>query len=327
MSPLTVLSLLLAVASAEEFSSGDFPHARLSNGKVELVVYLPDNEKGFYRGVRFDRSAFVAWASFKGHTWFGSWQEIKKPDHHDNVMGTAGEFGMGINGMSPPLGFAEAKEGEPFLKIGVGVLAKGNQGNYLFYGHYKVVRAGEWKVKRKKKSIECRQEVRDINGYGYLFTKRIKLMSSGFTIEHVLQNIGLRPIVQTYYSHNFIKIDDHPIGPDYRITYPYEIVSTTDLKDLFKIHGKVMTVLRRFSPKEAYGTEFKKHDLPASHNAVLVENTKTGAALRINGDSAISRYHFFAIGAVVCPEPFVTLRIAPGKKLNWSDTYDLIVKE
>jgi len=44
---------------------------------------------------------------------------------HDNVSGTAGEFGMGIaDNVPPPLGFDEAKPGDCFVKIGVGVLRR-----------------------------------------------------------------------------------------------------------------------------------------------------------------------------------------------------------
>jgi len=41
------------------------------------------------------------------------------------------------------MGFAEASAGETFIKIGVGLLRKGDSNEYLFHGDYEIARAGE----------------------------------------------------------------------------------------------------------------------------------------------------------------------------------------
>ena len=45
---------------AQTYSPRDYPATELSNGVLRAKVYLPDAEKGFYRGTRFD------WAGVMG---------------------------------------------------------------------------------------------------------------------------------------------------------------------------------------------------------------------------------------------------------------------
>ena len=49
----------------------EFPQVVIANKLLKATVYLPDAEKGFYRGTRFDWSGMVAQAEYKGHTFFG----------------------------------------------------------------------------------------------------------------------------------------------------------------------------------------------------------------------------------------------------------------
>jgi hypothetical protein len=41
---------------------------------------------------------------------------------------------------------SEARAGESFIKIGVGLLAKGQSEDYLFHENYRLIRAGEWGI-------------------------------------------------------------------------------------------------------------------------------------------------------------------------------------
>ncbi len=53
---------------------------------------------------------------WSGHTFFGEWKQSRHdPNGSDDVVGSAEEFGM-----SAPLGYADAKPGETFIKIDVG---------------------------------------------------------------------------------------------------------------------------------------------------------------------------------------------------------------
>src|SRR5689334_67880 len=101
-------------------ASGDdplsYPHAVLTNGALTLTVLLPDASRGYYRGSRFDWSGLVARAECGGHSLFAPWKSPHDPTDPEGAFGTAEEFGM-----KGPDGYTEAKAGETFLKIGVGL--------------------------------------------------------------------------------------------------------------------------------------------------------------------------------------------------------------
>jgi hypothetical protein len=53
-----------------------------------------------------------------------------------------------------------------------------------------------------------------------------------------------------------------------------------------------------------------------------VENLKTGAGVKITGDQPILKLVFWASPATVCPEPFIQVKVEPGKELQWKIYYE-----
>src|ERR1700675_1583333 len=111
---LAVVVCLAAVFAAPPAESPkDAPQTVLKNDRLRMVVYLPDPEKGYYRGPRFDWSGVVGKVEFAGHTLFGEWKDGHDPETHDDLCGTAEEFGN-----KTPLGYDDAKTDAAFYKIG-----------------------------------------------------------------------------------------------------------------------------------------------------------------------------------------------------------------
>jgi hypothetical protein len=55
-----------------------YPQTEISNGVLGAKIYLPDAEKGFYRGMRFDWAGVMAsldYLDYKGHGYFGPFFE------------------------------------------------------------------------------------------------------------------------------------------------------------------------------------------------------------------------------------------------------------
>ena len=78
----------------------------LKNDKLKVKVYLPDAEKGFYRGTRFDWAGVFGEIEFAGHKIFGPWKDTHDPTNHDDIIGPCEEFGI-----DKPLGYDDAKVG------------------------------------------------------------------------------------------------------------------------------------------------------------------------------------------------------------------------
>jgi len=47
------------ISPCADISHGDHPKEKLSNGKLDVVVFLPDKDNGYYRSTRFDWSGLV----------------------------------------------------------------------------------------------------------------------------------------------------------------------------------------------------------------------------------------------------------------------------
>src|SRR6478735_6037643 len=98
MTPLVALMLFAPAA--------DPPRHTLAGDGIKLTIDLPDPAAGFYRGTRFDWSGIVATAEVGGHTVFGYWKPTHDPGNHDDVPGTAEEFGHDepLNYTAAPVG-------------------------------------------------------------------------------------------------------------------------------------------------------------------------------------------------------------------------------
>ncbi|TWU64608.1 hypothetical protein [Crateriforma conspicua] len=319
---------LLAFASAvcaDTFDWQRYPTVVLTDGPVKARVYMPDQQRGINRGVRFDRSGFVGRVEYRGHRWFGPWHEMDDPSRNDNVMGTAGEFGMGTAGMPSPLGFNEAEEGQAFIKIGVGRVKKQGE-HYRFGGAYEAIEEPPWKVKQESNRLEFRQELNHGGPWPYEYSKQIIVDDDipGFRIEYELTNLGSHPIQQTYYAHNFISIDDQSIGPDCELKFGVPMNPEKDRPEV-SFSDQMMTFLRPMPEGRSFLLQMSGGPFPVSANQVTVRNRQTGAGLRITGDASLERFHVWCTDRVICPEPFVKVHVAPGETFSWNDTYELLV--
>ena len=96
----------------------EFPHAEISNDFVRMQLYLPDTDKGYYRATRFEWSGIIASLEYQGHQYFGEWKSTHDPLFHEDLTGPVEAA------ITPGLGYTEAKPGETFVRIGVGILEK-----------------------------------------------------------------------------------------------------------------------------------------------------------------------------------------------------------
>ncbi len=85
----------------------DVPQLSISNGLVHALIDLPDADKGWYRGSRFDWSGVIPCLSYDGHTYFNPWRPTHDPMGHDSLAGPVEEFNSLES--KAPLGFDDAK--------------------------------------------------------------------------------------------------------------------------------------------------------------------------------------------------------------------------
>lgn len=297
-------------------------HHTLSNAGMKISVVVP-GAAGTYRGTRFSWAGIISEVIWGEHHLFGPWQPGPLPlDLHDNVSGTAGEFGMGSAGMPPPLGFDEAAPGGRFVKIGVGILRRPDTRPYQFHRAYELVEAPPWEVSADSRRVDMRQRL-ELDGLGYDYTHAIELVpgASAFITRHRLTNTGGKPIHQTHYSHNLVVLDRQPVGPDYEVIFPFTPGPAFEEASDAVLQGNHLGFRRPF--QKAIIAMLTGFTGDAADNQFMVRNRRTGLALKVAGDRPVLRYHFFAVPGAVCPEPFVEISAAPGETIVWEHRYEL----
>ncbi len=300
----------------------DAPHAEISNGLVNAKLYLPDSEHGYYRGVRFDWSGVISRLDYAGHNYFGVWFPKYEPTLHDAITGPVEEF----RSEDGALGYREAKPGDMFVKIGVGVLEKPDAKPYEFTRDYRIVTTGVWIVRPHSDSVEFTQELKGVNGYAYVYSKRVRLAKGKpqLILEHTLRNTGKRAIETQVYNHDFYVIDGQPTGPAFSIRFPFKPRAVGDLKGAAEIRGNDVVYLRELAPgnKDSVATYVEGFGDDADDNDIRVENSKAAAGVREMGDHPIAKLYLWSVRTTVCPEAYISLNIAPRKKATWQVTYD-----
>jgi hypothetical protein len=307
------------------------PEATISNGIITAKLYLPDAKLGYYQGTRFDWSGVINSLEYSGHDFYGPWFTKSDPAVTDFAyQGVDIAVGIPSGSMGPaeefqlPLGYDQAKAGQTFVKIGVGVLRKIDDTPYSPYKRFTIVDPGKWTVHAAANSIEFTQDLTDPEGYGYRYRKTIRLLEGKpqMRIEHALRNTGKLPIKSRVYDHNFLVLDHVSTGPDYTVTVPYEIKPTRAPDARFaEVRGKQLTYVKMLENQDRLATGLPGFGGDASDYDFRIENRRAGAGLRIQGDRPLQNASLWSIRSVMSVEPFIEVSADPGNEFTWSYTY------
>ncbi len=314
---ILVLALLAATVSA-----ADFPEAEISNGVVTAKFYLPDAEKGYYRGTRFDWSGVIYSLRTLGHEYFGQWFDRYDPKLHDAIQGPVEEFRSADGG----IGYSDAAPGGTFVRIGVGTVRKPEgEHEYQMFKTYEIVDGGKWTVHKRRDQIEFTHELRGADGYAYRYSKTVRLVKGKpeMILEHALKNTGTKTIRTEQYDHNFFMMDSQPTGPDASVRFPFDLKPKAPVRGTAaEINGGEITYSRELRKGESVFGEFEGFGATAADYDIRMEHMKAGAGVHITADQPLSKQVFWSINTTFCPEPYILINVEPGKTFRWKYTYD-----
>jgi hypothetical protein len=338
------------------------PNTVITNGQIKAKIYLPDSNNGFYRSTRFDWSGVIGSLEYKGHVFYGPWYYKIDPSVYDFNYDDQGVVSAPFTAMVGPgeefntdgaaLGFAEAKPGGTFVKIGVGVLRKplageppdpprpapnpnaaarggGPPGGPDRDDHsrtYKIVDPGKWTVKKNKDSVEFTHVLtNEADGYGYIYRKVVRLVSGKpqMVLEHSLKNTGKNTIKTTVYNHNFFVLDNAGPSKDLAITVPFQIESPRPpTPGLLEVRGNRLEYVKTLTDKDRGTATVRGFGDTAKDYDIRVENKKLGAGYHVVGDRPLSNIAVWSIRTVNAVEPYIAMTIDPGNDFTWNLTYD-----
>lgn len=316
----SLITVLILGGSAH---AADYPKFEIKSNQLRVNVYLPDSEKGYYRGTRFDWAGVLGPIEFGGHTLFTPWKDTHDPTNNDDIVGPVDEFGHDL-----PLGYRDAKIGEPFVKIGVGELEKPKEEKYSFFNKYRILKPGTWNVLRDGTSrIEFTQELTSVRGMAYKYVKSIRVDSSILELDYMLRNTGTRPISTDVYNHNFFNVDADPVGPNYRFEFPFVVKAPQPRErfaELVTLDGKKLSFRKPLDQGTVFAT-LTGHG-PEQKAGFIFRHAKSKLAVHVSGTAPLSKMNFWGMSRTICPEPFHEFKIPPGGEVTWRWRYDFRIE-
>lgn len=280
----------------------------LNNNRLKVNIAQPGQ---LYNGSRFDWTGIILQVTLDDRHTFGTHESFKLGEGCGG-MGLCNEFGI-----EDVIGYEEALVNEKFPKIGIGLLTKKDEEEYCFYRPYEVepfplmTDTGEDWVAFTSQPIENK-------GYALELNKTIKLRDNFIDVEYTLKNVGIKPIMTNEYNHNFVSIDDCPIGPQYTLRLPFEI-KPEKIPDVLELDGKNITWNR--TPDYDFYLKVPGFDTGGSYSWEIT-NESIGAGMREYSNFPVQQFALWGRAHVVSAEIFCEIYLEPEQTKSWKRTYE-----
>lgn len=192
-----------------------------------------------YQGTRFDWSGFITQVTLEGQHTFCV-PEDYTPGKGTGGIGICNEFGI-----DQPVGYDEAKPGDCFPKLGIGLLTRLDSPIYSFWNPHQIAQKFPIEITSSNQQVTFTVQPIECRGYAARLTKKVTVENTRLTIQYELENTGEKPIFTNEYTHNFIGINQKPLGPAYTLQFPQKI-AFEDITPM--VRDQLPRWIRRFLP-------------------------------------------------------------------------------
>ena len=286
----------------------------LTSDRLAVDITAPGQA---YAGTRFDWSGFVTQVTLDGRHTFCV-PEDYRPGQGTGGIGLCNEFGI-----DQPIGFDSAKPGDPFPKLGVGLLTRLDKPDYSFWYPHQIARNFPIAVHCEADSTTFTVEPVDCRGYAARLVKVLSVVDNALEIAYHLENTGELPIRTNEYVHNFVGINQHTFGPDYQLTFPYKpvIESPSEMNEILEVSGN--TIRQREAPVAPFYARllgFQPTDQPQWELAHL----PSGVRMRETVDFSPVRVAMWGVNHVISVEVFIDIHLQPGESKRWRRRFEFL---
>jgi hypothetical protein len=313
---------LVTLPAAGRAQAPAYPKATVAGKHSAFTLYLPDDARGFYRGVRFDRGGVIGNWEVNGVTLFGPWKGTHDPANADDITGPCEEFDQ----QTPP-GYAAAAPGGTFVKVGVGELVKETGEPYQFMHRYRVADAGKRTHVAAGAKHTFTHELDAKCGIAYTLVKTVESADDAraavLKLRSTITNRGKTPLTTRVYNHNFFNANADPVGPAYAIDWGRPLTVTKSEARFAELCAGGPSRLT-FTGKLAAGQIYAEYapTEPAGGYTFTMHHKPTGTAVEVSSDRPASALRVWGVSTCLCPEPFVTIDALPrGESFSWATTY------
>jgi hypothetical protein len=297
----------------------------LINGEGSPIVIRSDRlaveiaaPGSVYNRTRFDWTGFITQVTLDGsHTFC-------VPEDYDPAKGTGGIGLCNEFGIEKAIGFDDAQPGQPFPKLGIGLLTRPDEQPYNFFRLYEITQRFPIHVETLPSQARFTVDPLDCRGYAARLTKAVSVEGNCLQISYHLENVGSRSIATHEYCHNFVGIDHQPVGPEYNLLLPYPVTFEDTLKvnlEVLNINGQQISW--KYTPEKPFYCRpqgFALSDQPQWE----LTHTPSGASMREYDDFAPARVALWGAAHVISGEIFNDINLLPGQSQSWMRRYEFI---
>jgi hypothetical protein len=301
-----------------------------------LVVEVGDPESAecrWNKGLRFSPVANVLRAQLRG-------QEFLYAPVGGGALSYLGglpmEFDIGQEAFQPdPPGCNEGKSGDPFLKIGVGILRR-DGGAYNFSANYPVIELAHTTATWQPDRVHFVQTLTGTaNGYCCYLEEDVLIKNDRLIMSYLLRNTGSKPFTTEQYLHDFVCFSGRSVGPNVRLTFPYDFTTNpivspwqgpTAVRNIMAAAAAVYVRVANsiefmekasgvpkiwiYKPQGYVGPELCAVEQADTRQRVCVETSIPAAYVGI-----------WTTDYQVSPEQFLQVTLAPGEETRFTRTY------
>lgn len=334
---VVVASILLALET-ERVTGQSLPvHAGtrlLQSGSLIVEVGDPESQQCLWnKGVRFSPVANVLRAQLRG-------QEFLYAPITGGALTYLGglpmEFDIGQEAFQPdPPGYNDGKSGDPFLKIGVGILRRDGSA-YNFSTSYPIIERARTTVTWQPDRAHFVQTLTgSANGYSCYLEEDVIVKNDRLILNYLLRNTGSKAFTTEQYLHDFLCFSGRPVGPNVRLSFPYDFTASpavspwqppAAIRSIMAAAGPVavrVANMIEFMDK-ATGVPkiwiYKPHDY-AGPELCAIEHAETQQRVCIETSIPAAYVGIWTTDYQVSPEQFLQVTLAPGEEARFTRTY------
>ncbi len=306
----------------------------LQSGHLVVEVGDPDSpECRWNKGLRFSPVANVLGVRLDG-------REFLYSPIDGGALGYLGglpmEFDIGQEAFQPdPPGYNEGVNGDPFLKIGVGILRR-DSAAYNFSTSYPVVELALTTATWADDRAHFVQILSgNAKGYSCRLEEDLIVKNDRLILSYVLQNTGTKRFTTEQYIHNFVCFSGRTVGPNVKISFPYAFTASPDVTP-WSLPSKVRALLLTASPdivRIANAVVYlnKISSVPkiwiykppdyAGPDLLAAEHMETLQRLILSASIPAAYVGIWTTDYQVSPEQFLQIALVPGEEARFTRTY------
>jgi hypothetical protein len=286
----------------------------IESSRLKVGYELPG---AAYRNTRFDWSSLIVSIELDGGRRFASSEyEVCDDRYLDGGRGLVCEFGI-----HAPVGYDDCDVGDWFPKPGVGFLRRESAGDYDFFHRYREVRGQLWELDESSDAVvRMTGSCAPYRGYGWRLTRTWKVSGTVLECASRLENIGTQPIETDEYCHNFLRLGDAQVGPDYRIDFSFPLPQDApEVSDPSSCLAGAFPEFVRVPATDFYlgGLMLNSEENPSWR----ARDIRTGFSMSERLVGAGLRCALWGRAHVISPELFIRIAVKPGGSQEWARSW------